>query len=213
MGCSIPFEEILLSNQHLKWTFHISHIKKKIAKGLGVINKAKKYLNYGSLRTLYYSFVHPYFDYCLEVWGCASTTLMNSLFRMQKKAIRSITMSGYRDHTAPLFKFCKILTLEELHVSKVSIFMYRVHKRMAPEIFYDYFVSNSLFHRYNTRGRRKLRPPRFLREVMKQSIRVKGVYYWNYVSTNVAYDCSLLSFKFGLRRFLLGNTCITNLIP
>ena len=117
---------------------------------------------------------------------------MKSLFRMQKKAIRSITMAGYKANTAPLFSLCKILTLEELHVFKVSIFMFKVHQRKAPEIFLDYFASNSLYHSYNTRGRGKLRTPRFQRDVMKQSVRVKGVYYWNYISSNLTSDCSLL---------------------
>ena len=76
----------VIIDQHLKWSEHISHIRKKIAKGLGVISKAKKSLNYESLRTLYYSFIHPYFDYCLEVWGSANSTLMTALFRMQKKS-------------------------------------------------------------------------------------------------------------------------------
>ena len=183
------------------------------AKGLGVISKAKRYLNYDSLRTLYYSFIHPYFDYCLEVWGSANTTLLKSLFKMQKKAIRSICMASYKANTAPLFTICKILTLEELHAFKVSIFMFKVHHRKAPEVFSDYFESNSLYHSYNTRGRRKLRTPRFQRELMKQSIRVKGVYYWNYVSSNLTPDCSLLSFKSNLRRFLQGNSKITDLIP
>ena len=132
---------------------------------------------------------------------------------MQKKAIRSIIMSSYKANTAPLFKLCNILTLEELHVFKVSIFMFKVDQQKVPEIFLDYFARNSLYHCYNTRGRRKLRTPRFQRDVMKQSVRVKGVYYWNYVSTNLTSDCSLLSFKSNLRRFLQGNTMITNLIP
>ena len=178
-----------------------------------MISKAKKYLNCDALRTLYYSFIHPYFDYCLEVWGSANITLMNSLFRMQKKAIRSITMSNYRAHTETLFRCCKILRLEELHVYKVSIFMYKVHTRTAPDIFFDYFASNSLYHHYNTRGRRKLRPPRFQREILKQSVRVKGVYYWNYISNSVTSDCSLFSFKSNLRRFLMGNTIISNILP
>ena len=76
---------------------------------------------------------HPYFDYCLEVWDSANTTLMKSLFRMQKKAIRSITMAGYKANTAPLFSLCKILTLEELQLFKVSILMFKVHQRKAPE--------------------------------------------------------------------------------
>ena len=70
---------------NLKWNVHVTHIKKKIAKGLGAINKAKRYLNYDALRTLYHSFIHPYFDYCLEIWGSANKTIMAPLFRMQKK--------------------------------------------------------------------------------------------------------------------------------
>ena len=65
---------------------------------------------------------------------------------MQKKAIRSITMSSYKANTAPLFKLCKILTLEELHVFKVSIFMFKVDQQKVPEIFLDYFARNSLYH-------------------------------------------------------------------
>ena len=122
-------------------------------------------------------------------------------------------MANYKANTAPLFKLCNILTLAELHVFKVSIFMFKVQRRLAPEIFFDYFETNSLYNPYSTRSCCKLRTPRFRREVMKQSVRVKGVYYWNYVSSNLTSDCSLLSFKSNLRRFLLGNTNITHLIP
>merc|ERR1712208_31067 len=138
---------------------------------------------------------------------------MAPLLRMQKKAIRSITMSSYRANTYPLFKFCKILNLEELHVFKISIFMFRVHRQIAPEIFFDYFGTNSSYHHYNTRARGKLRPARFQRDIMKQSIRIKGVYYWNYVSSNLTSDCSLLSFKSNLRRFLQGNANISQILP
>ena len=58
-------------DQHLTWEKHICHVKKKAAKGVGILSKAKKVLNLKALRTLYYSFVYPYLDYCIEVWGSA----------------------------------------------------------------------------------------------------------------------------------------------
>ena len=76
--------------------------KDKIAKGIGIISKARKYLNINSLRTLYYSFLYPYFDYCIEVWGSATDSHIQTLIKLQKKAIRIISSLGYLSHTGPL---------------------------------------------------------------------------------------------------------------
>ena len=73
-------------DQNLRWTNHISYIKKKIAKGIGILSKARKYLNSDSLKTLYHSFIYPYLDYCIEVWGSACITHLDPLYRMQKKS-------------------------------------------------------------------------------------------------------------------------------
>ena len=59
----------VMIDQNLNWKQHILHVKKKVSRGLGTIRKARKYLNYESLRTLYHSFVYPYLDYCIEVFG------------------------------------------------------------------------------------------------------------------------------------------------
>ena len=49
-------------------------------------------------------------------FGAALTmvTLCNSLFKLQKRAIRIITNSSYNAHTEPIFKKCTILPLEKL---------------------------------------------------------------------------------------------------
>ena len=62
----------LMVDQKLKWIDHITHVKHKVAHGLGIINKAKPFLTKKGLRNLYYSFIYPYFTYCVEVWGNAS---------------------------------------------------------------------------------------------------------------------------------------------
>ena len=50
----------LLVDDKLKWTHHISYIKNKISKGMGIIIKFRKVLKLGVLLQLYHSFVIPY---------------------------------------------------------------------------------------------------------------------------------------------------------
>ena len=175
-------------DQNLKWGDHISHIKKKVAKGLGIISKAKKYLNTGSLRTLYYSFVYPYFDYCIEVWGSAAKSFIEPLFRLQKKAIRMITLSNHRSPSAPLFERAQILTLTEVHYFKIALFMFRHYHDKVPIVFNDFFIQNDAIHEHNTRTKTNLHQPLWKSEIMKKSIRIKGVYIWNHVNSHIAIE-------------------------
>ena len=55
----------------LNWVSHITYVKNKIAKGIGIIKKARPFLNKSSLSNLYYTFIYPYLIYCVEVWGSA----------------------------------------------------------------------------------------------------------------------------------------------
>ena len=64
------FLEVILDDK-LKWTHHISYIKNKISKDMGIILKARKVLKKKVLLQLYHSIVTPYLIYCLEIWGNA----------------------------------------------------------------------------------------------------------------------------------------------
>ena len=66
------------------WIEHITYIKNKISKAIGIMYKARQYLNKSSLFNLYYSYVYPYLTYCIEVWGCAYPTHLQCLFLLQK---------------------------------------------------------------------------------------------------------------------------------
>ena len=68
---------------------HIVYVKNKISKGIGIINKARKYFDQNTLRTLYYSFVYPYVTYCLEV-GVTPMTVIYLCFSSCKKGLFGI---------------------------------------------------------------------------------------------------------------------------
>ena len=80
-----------------KLTFerHIVYTKIKISKGLGIIIKARKYLNRELLLKLYNCFVFLYLTYCVEVWGNTAEKYLDPLIKVQKKIVRVITFSPY----------------------------------------------------------------------------------------------------------------------
>jgi len=81
----------VIINQSLSWNDHISIVKQKVSKSIGIIKHIRKNLPQSVLSALYFSLVHPYFEYCNIVWGICRSAVFNSLFLQQKKAIRVIT--------------------------------------------------------------------------------------------------------------------------
>ena len=61
----------VITDSKLNWIDHITYVKNKVAKGIGIIRKASKLLNKKALLNLYHTFIFPYLIYCVEIWGCA----------------------------------------------------------------------------------------------------------------------------------------------
>ena len=63
----VKFNGIILDNK-LSWCDHIVYIKSKMAKGIGILHRARKIFSTKTLIVLYYCFIYPYLTYCVEVW-------------------------------------------------------------------------------------------------------------------------------------------------
>ena len=125
----------------LNWKKHISYISGKVSRGIGVIIKARKVLDTGSLKTLYFSFIYPFFTFCNYVWGSTYETSLKPLIMLQKRCIRIISSANHRDHTDPLFLRHGLLKLVDLNKYLISKFMYKCFRKKVPEIFNGYFTS------------------------------------------------------------------------
>ena len=74
----------VIKDDKLNFDNHVSYIKNKISKGLGILIKARKYLNRRILLNLYYIFVYPYLMYCVEILGNACNIYLDPLTKLQK---------------------------------------------------------------------------------------------------------------------------------
>ena len=88
----IKYLGVILDNK-LNWIEHIGYVKNKVAKGIGIICKARKFLTKKVLLTLYNTFIFPYLIYCVEIWGCAKKTHLASLYILHKRIVRTITFT------------------------------------------------------------------------------------------------------------------------
>ena len=79
----------LIIDDKLNWKAHISYISGKISRAIGVIIKARN-LGKDALLSLYYTLIFPYLTYCNQVWGSTFKYNINTLNKLQKRAIRII---------------------------------------------------------------------------------------------------------------------------
>ena len=76
-------------------TSKIFHLKSRMACECCTDLARKLTDNQETLKTIYYSLVQPYFDYCDVVWSDCSKTRADKLQELQNRAARIITGADY----------------------------------------------------------------------------------------------------------------------
>ena len=187
----------------LSWKEHIAYITGKIARGIGVISKARRYLNRDSLLSLYYSFIYPYLIYCNHVWGAAAKTHTRTLCTLQKRVIRIISGVKPRTHSDHLFKELKLLKFQDINTYLIGKLMFKVYSDDLV-IFETWFEKNNSFHDYNTRQKDQYHIPSFKTKLGQSSLRFSGVTIWNSIhKLGITKETSEFSFSKTLKQFLL----------
>lgn len=173
---TIKFLGVVIDN-NLNWKPHISYIKNKISKSVAILYKVKDFLNEKSLYTLYCSLVLPYINYCVEVWGNTYKTNINPIFQLQKRAIRIVKKTNYREPTNSLFIELKALKLKELVELKTLQIMYKAKKQQLPESIQGLFTVRECQH--DLRGYCVFKKKQVRTNAKYHCLSVKGVNLWN----------------------------------
>ena len=155
------------------------------------------------LLTIYNSFVLPYLNYCILIWGCSSTQC-KKLFTLQKRAVRIISNAGYQDHSAPLFEQFKLLKLNDLYRLNLGKFMYKYNHNALPSCFNSFFTVTSNIHSYDTQSTRKKNLyVHFNRtSLFRISLLQRGTTYWNCLSDSLKSALTLSEFAKKLKTVL-----------
>ena len=199
---TVKFLGVLLDDS-LTWLPHINLVKNKIAKAIGIIGKARKYLHVKTLLLLYYSFIYPQMTYCVEVWGCTYATYLQSISKIQRKVLRIIYSLPYYKSTQEVFKESKVLDFTQLYNYSICLFMYKFQKGMLPILFENFFEYNT--HAYATRNESFMKIPLCATTFSQKRMRYVGVKILNKLKSKIKWNLCYHSFKKQLKAFLLIN--------
>ena len=144
---------------------------------------------------LYYSLVYPYLTYCNLIWGKTYSTHLKPIEIKQKRCLRIMNNSEYRDHTRPLFFSNKLLQLCDIYKFRLATFMYK-----SP-VFVNSF---SRLHSHNTRDRASLRSQVQRLTVSLKSLSFQGPDLWNKIPPEIKEVESVAIFKKRLKEYLIS---------
>ncbi len=105
----------IIIDDDLSWKSHVKQVSTKVAKEMGIIIKAKPYINKTTLKDFYHAFVFLYITYCNIVWESTFNTHLDQLSILQNKIVRILSNKAYNDHTSKLFKRLKILKIKQIN--------------------------------------------------------------------------------------------------
>ena len=139
---------VVLLDENLNCKEHIKHTENKISENLGLLYKARPFLERSALLALYCSYIQTYINYVNISWGSTCRTNLYKNNSQQKHAIRIIFNKNKFTDTREIFKEQKILNTYQLNILSNIIFMHRVENKTAPSIFLTKFCKPS--HVYPT---------------------------------------------------------------
>ena len=143
----------LTLDTHLNWKIHSENISNKCSRISGILNNVKYILPERIKLLLYTTLLLPHINYCLMTWGYHG----QGIYKIQKRAIRTITLSKYNDHTAPLLTKLNLLTLKDIIVLQELKFYFKCVHKILPSYLQQWpLTTNTDIHTYNTRQQNEL---------------------------------------------------------
>ena len=94
--------------------------------------KAKLFLDKDSLLSLYFSYIHSYINYA---WVSTYKTNLKKIHSQQKQALRIMCNKDRYQRTKKLFSSCGILNVYKLNLLNTSIFMHKIKRQRALQLF------------------------------------------------------------------------------
>ena len=142
----------VILDRKMNWKTHISQIKLRLSKGIGILYRIRNYVPKLTLRSLYFAFIQSNVNYCLLNWGGAPPTILKPIKTSLNKAVRIMSFKDNRYHANNLYKELNILPLEECYKLNLAIFMWKIENNKLPEDISSKFQRIS--HNHNTRQTR-----------------------------------------------------------
>jgi hypothetical protein len=140
-SCSVKFLGVLV-DENLSWNDHINYLNNKLSSNIFALRMISKLGNRLLTRAVYFGMIISHIQYSILLWGASSKQNLESIFKLQKKAIRYMVGIKSTDSCKEYFKDLKLMTVPAIYIYETILSIKR-----------DNVKKNANFHDYNTRNR------------------------------------------------------------
>jgi hypothetical protein len=164
------------------------------------VRQIRDFVPVDALKKVYYAIIQPHFDYCSSVWDNCNKDSKEKLQKLQNRAGRIITRSGYDIRSAEILEKLGWLTLEHRwHLNK-ALLMHKIANNDAPMYLTSQFSRRNLMNDYNVgmtaRGSQvNFSLPKPNTNFMKNSLAYSGAVTWNSLSDDLKSTEDAIAFK------------------
>ena len=180
-------------DENISWRPHIQRIT-KVSQTIGIIGRAKSFMNEQQLAMLYNTMVLPHLQYCLINWGNfkqdGNIQFRNKLLNLQKSLVRIICNANRISHVDPLFQKLNALKIDDLYEQAIRIFSFKLSRNMLPHVISSMFTRVN--HGHNTRNAKN---NFFVMRSDRHSIKTIAPKCWNSLPLELKHSPSLSSLK------------------
>lgn len=177
----------------LTWETHIDYICGRISRVIYLLKQLKNHVPEKYVRSAYFSFFQSVILYGILIWGNSSH--VNKILLLQKKIVRILTNSHWLAHCRPLFIDYKIMTVVNLYIYTVLLYVKENHHNL--QLRHD-------IHSYNTRGMNQINIPHQRLSKSLNSYDVLGLKLYNKLPDTLTSD-PVNRFKIRLFNWLIVN--------
>ena len=100
-------------DENLTWSSHIDHLCSIVSSKISLLRQLATYVPTNVQKLYYQGYILPYIDYGSVVWGAASSTNIERLTKLQKRAARIILHVDYDTSSDQMFKELRWLSVPD----------------------------------------------------------------------------------------------------
>ena len=182
-------------DQHLSFDFHIKQLKQKLYSGIFVLRQINQISTYDSALYIYHSFIMSHISYGIEIWGGTKKSNLQSIFIIQKRALRYLLKLNSTDSCKSHFQNLNLLTVPSLYIFKAVLLTKRLEQNL-PRL--------GDTHTYNTRNRNTLANVQHRLLLTEQNPIYMGSKFFNALPVEVKNKANTTKFLIKLKLFLVS---------
>ena len=190
-------------DNHLKFDGHIECLCKKMLSLSGLLWRIRLFLPETAKLLFYNSYFVPLMDYCITVWGQTNKTLIDKIYKIQKRILRVVSNDYFCDGKLLFLKYNNVMYVYERIEFQTAILVYKSLFENVPSYLQNMFEFSGINHNYNLRNNEtNLVVPKPKTEILRKSFKYAGASVWNSLPYEIKISTSLNVFKSKLKWYI-----------